>query len=189
MQVRLKILITIIILIALFSAHLVNAQRNTTSRIRINSGDNIDFLFRTFNDMQNGKSFNNWTTIYIYFNDTTPGPTPAGSGWQLEFRADDTDFVGVGGNTLNLAILELKASGPATGPNGETITYSNTTELQDVDQVLILGDIQNQGNGPYSDNFFISYYCGQQISLGGESVWSQKGDYYNVNIIFTLSPQ
>lgn len=182
--------ISIIVCLALLFISIdILAQNNVTARIRINSGDNIDFLLRSFNDLQNGKSFDNWTTIYIYFNDTItgPNPNPAGSGWKLEFEADDAQFNGVSGNTLNLAILELKASGPANGPNGETITYSAETELQQTAQTLILGDNQTDGSLPYSDNFFVSYYCGQQISVNGESVWGEKGDYYNVNIIFTLS--
>jgi hypothetical protein len=167
-----KIQLIVSLLFILLVSNKIEAQNNVTARIRVNSGDNIDFLLRTFNDLQNGKSLDTWTTIYIYFNDTVLGPNPngIGSGWKLDFEADAANFVGIESNTLPLAVLELKASGPANGPDGEIITYSAEKELQLLPQTLILGNNQTDGTKPYSDNFYISYYCGQQISVNGESV-------------------
>ena len=39
---------------------------------------------------------------------------------------------------------------------------------------------------PFEEDILIHYYCGQELSVDGEPVWDKQGDYYIINIIFTL---
>lgn len=157
----------IIIIMFFLSGHIVFSQ-NTTSRLTIESGGSVNFFFNSFLKYSNGITYSDWTKLDVYYNDTTDaGGLGIHPTWKLDVKALSPTIDGDAGNTLTLDVIEIEA----TGDPGST----GLNALSAADVSLITGGVAG------ISTIFISYSCGKNVSLMGESP-----DYYVVDIVFTL---
>ncbi len=154
-------------------------SQNTTSRLTIESGGSLNFYFNSLSKYKNGIAFNDYTKLRIYYNDTTnTGGAGIFPNWKLDVKANSPTIDGDAGNTLNLNTIEIEAS-QLIGVAG---TLAGIQALTNSDVSLITGaDITDPGTA----TVFISYYCGQSLTVTN-NLLGKNPDYYVVDIIFTL---
>ena len=171
------------VILIIISFLTINAQ-NKTSRLTIEKGGSVYFHFNSLKKIETGIVYSDWTTLSVYFNDVTGGgllnPT---SKWALDVKANTPTIVGDNGvgQFLNLNVIELEASGV-----GADVTYTGKRTLTNADDKLAGGIVTEDldaSTSPDTRSINITYYCGENIPLIGEST-----GYYVVDIIFTLRP-
>ncbi len=144
-----------------------------TSRLRIESGSSVYFYFNSYEKIKNGIVYKDWTKLSIYYNDSTNVTQ-----WILEAST----YNGVNSiqsetsnaaNDLDLATIELKASGDALN------TYKVLSPLSAVGDWLAYGPETSPG----TTKVYITYQCGVNSSY---TLWGKKTDYFYVDIVLTL---
>ncbi len=146
-----------------------------TSRLRIESGSSVYFYFNSWDKIKNGITYNAWTKLSIYYDD----PSVVGGNWELTAKANTNTIVsetGIPANNLNLATIELVASGNASN------MYQPLFPLSAIDTRLALGP----ETAPATTSVQITYQCGVNDSY---TLFGKKTDYYYVDIILTLRPK
>ncbi len=174
-----KIIILIVSFLFFFPAYKGYSQ-NTTSRLTVESGGSLNFYFNSLEKYKNGISYNDWTRLRIYYNDTTnTGGVGVFPNWKLDVKAASATIDGDAGNTLNLNTIEIEASQLI----GVTGTLTGIHALTNADVSLITGGAIT---APGTATVFISYYCGQSRTVLNNNLLGKNPDYYVVDIIFTL---
>ena len=140
-------------------------------KLRVMTGNSVEFYFNDLGDFKNGISLDNYTTIEVNYNDTISGglPNPAGVGWELDVRSLSASIQSVdSGETLPLNVIEMRVF-----HNAATTTYT----LNSVDTEIATGpDLVN-----YSDNVIISYDIGKTNPIDIVS-----NERFVVDLFFTL---
>jgi len=139
------------------------------ARLNISSGSSVNFYFNSYQKYVNGISLTDFTTLSIDYKDTTVLNTFPH--WRLDCKALTPTINGDAGNILNLNYIELQATGAGTS--------TNIQFLNNIDVTLLNQAVETAAGSPAT--VFISYYCGVTNSLLGKN-----GDYYVVDILFTL---
>jgi len=96
------------LLIFFISCLTINISAQTTSRLRVESGGTIYFIFNSFDKYENGIVSPIDTRFSIFFNDPL---TPALK-WKLTAAAQAINIKGTGSNSLDLKTIEMQSSGP-----------------------------------------------------------------------------
>lgn len=166
----------ILLTIALSYPIFLKGQNNVTSRIRVIRGANLVFNFSTYNRYASGISYENYTYLQLYFNDTIAGglPNPSGLGWKLTVRALQPNIAGTWGGYLNLNTIRMRVLFNSIEYGPFTLTSSDQTLVSGNDLLNFTGTVQ------------ISYDCG---TLPANNLINQLPDTYVVDLEFTLSPQ
>jgi len=138
------------------------------ARLNISSGSSVPFYFNSYQKIANGITYTDYTKLSVTYNDTTALHTFPH--WRLDVKALNPTIDGDGGNTLNLDILELSATGAG-------IT-TGIRPLTTVDDALLTGAIET---GAGTATVLITYYCGVTNILLGKNP-----DLYVIDILFTL---
>ncbi len=116
------------------------------------SGTNIQFIFSSLLNYNNGIELNGWTRLKIKYKYTGK------NGWQLLVRANDTHlrYEGDASNDIPVGNLELISS--VTSSDDATTVITNPFNTSDLDQILVTGD----GGDPNQVNvdIIISYRIG-----------------------------
>ncbi|NPA67259.1 MAG: hypothetical protein GXO50_01485 [Chlorobi bacterium] len=173
-------LVTVVLLFELYGY-----GQNTTSRLTIQSGGSLSFYFNSLDKYKNGIAYPNWTSLRIYYNDTTDtGGTGTYPTWKLDVKALSSSLTGDAGNTLDLDLIEIEAAS-VTGVTNATLTGIHALSDSDVSLVTD-GDITDPGTA----TVMINYYFGQSKTISGNGLTDQNPlpnpDYYTVDILFTL---
>ncbi len=170
-----------------FIAFFSIAQRNITSRLQIEAGSSVYFYFNSFNKINNGISYNDWTKLSVYYIDVDGGGASNNTRWALDVKANDSDIRGEAGNTLDLRTIQIEAD-YISGSNDGTTTYLNDgvgVELSDTDENLVDKGLETGAvDGPTKVS--ISYHCGKNA---GYELIGEEPDFYFIDIIFTLRPE
>lgn len=159
-------------------SNLLVGQNNITSKIRILRGSNVGFNFNSYNRIQNGITYNDFTQLQLYFNDTVAGgiPNPTSQGWQLTVRALQPNISG----SMTTSTLPLESIKITIKKNG--INYG-PYDLGATELLLIDGP-----DATLNDNVEVSYSCGTDSNPNYNMI-NKVPDYYVVDIEFTLKPQ
>ncbi len=137
-------------------------------RLTITKGGNIEFIFDSADDIQNGVPTSFGT------NYETKGIISSSRNWDLNLRVDETSFIGEDGTTLDLNVIDFQVTPP---PN---TTASAITVLQQTITKLL----ENTGGNIGTDlKFGIQWRCGAGTNKIPGSTVSQR---YSANIILTL---
>jgi len=158
-------------------------SQNTTSRLTIISGGNVNFYVNSFDKYNNGISYPNWTTVNIYFVDTLADGSQTGLKWKLDAKAMANNIGGILGN-LPLNTIELEA---ADG-GGPSAAYSPVFALQNSDVSLVTGGTQTDLIIPVLTTVNITYHCGKSLTIAN-SLFGKPADYYSIDILLTLGPE
>jgi len=62
-------------------------SQNITSRLSLQSGGNIYFVFNSIEKYNNGISYTDWTKVKVYFIDTTNTGSQNPTKWKLSVKA------------------------------------------------------------------------------------------------------
>ena len=170
-----------IVVVTLLILRLSIQGQQTTARLTINSGGSVNFYVNTFDKYQNGITYNNWTTVTVYFIDTLAGAIPTGMLWKLDVKAMAGNISGTLGN-LNLNTIELVA----THGGGPAATFSPVFALSAIDQSLVTAGAQTNVAVPVLTTVNITYHCGKSITVADNSLLGKMPDYYAVDIQLTL---
>lgn len=149
--------------------------QNITKRVRVVSGGSISFAFNSINDYTNGKIYNNWSRLNIFFIDTTNvGGDGISTGWELLVRANQS-IIDSDNGVLNLPLSTIEIT-PSTVIPGATPT---SITLTDSDQTIISG--VDPGATFVEGEIVISFDCGTIIPLLGK-----KPEFYSADLVFTI---
>jgi len=147
-----------------------------TSRLRIESGSSVYFYFNSWDKIKNGITYDNWTKLSIYYDDTDI----VDGKWELTALAKTSYIVSETGNhpadDLELATIELVA----TGDNANW--YDALSPLSAIETRLAYGP----ETSPNTTKVYITYQCGVNATY---TLWGKKTDYYYVDILLTLRPK
>ena len=169
-----------VVFILIFCSFTMDSQ--VTSRLRIQSGNNINFNFQLLDHYRNGREFLNWTRITVFFVDLGDPLRE----WKLSVSALSPQIDGDAGNSLPLNTIEFSITGddPFATYNNDLIHAVlgaiDTDLVENGQQTLIPGILTNLN---------VSYYCGRSIYVPDNSLINQRPDYYYVEILFTLGPE
>lgn len=172
------------ILILLFLGLQIFSQ--ITKRLAVQSGGNIQFIFDTFYEYNNGVTYTDWTNLKVYYIDTTSGSQDfLNDKWKLSVKATDPNLYGSLANSLLVnETIELNVWG-----DDATATYpylATKWQLDDSDRDVVTDGRQTDLAAPVLTNIYITYHCGK---VTGHSLLGKPPDYYNVEIVFTLDTQ
>ncbi len=146
--------------------------QNDTCNIKILRGSSVSFHFNSYNRIQNGITYNDFTHLQLNFNDTRP----TSQGWELTVRALQTSIEG-SMTTFTLPLesimIMVKKGGEERGP-----FFLGTTPLSIFD-----GSDATLNN----EKVEISYLCGTVTNPN--KMINKVPDYYVVDIEFTLEPK
>jgi hypothetical protein len=152
-----------------------------TSRLTIQSGNDVNFNFQLLDHYENGVEYLNWTRATVFFEDLGD---PLNE-WKLSVKATTPNIVGNAGNTLPLNTIEFSVTGddPAATYNNDiahaVLTAVDTNLIENGQQTLIAGVLTN---------IDISYYCGRSLYVADNSLLGSTPDYYYVEVQLTLGP-
>ncbi len=138
------------------------------ARLNISSGSSVNFYFNSYQKYQTGITYNDFTKFVVYYKDTTVANSFPN--WRIDVKALTPQINGDGGNTLNLDILELQATGAGTSAGYQFLTNTDIS--------LLTGAAET---APGTVTVSVSYRCGVTNSLLGKNP-----DYYVVDLLFTL---
>lgn len=160
----------------------LSANSQVTSRLTIQSGNDINFNFQLLDHYQNGVSYNNWTRLTVFFEDLGDPLRE----WKLSVQAMTPNIQGDAGNNLPLNTIEFNITGDdplATynnnAANAVLTSLANRNLVEDGQQTLIPGVLTN---------LFITYHCGKSVYVAN-SLIGNNPDYYYVEVLFTLGPE
>ncbi len=136
-------------------------------RLTITKGGNIEFVFNSADDIQNG------VPSAFGTNYETKGIISSSRNWNLDLRVDEANFIGEDGSTLALNVVDFEVTTP---PN--TVPSTTTVLQQEISKLLE----NNGGNIGTNLEFGIKWRCGKANPIPGATV-SQR---YSANIILTL---
>jgi hypothetical protein len=138
------------------------------ARLNISSGGSVNFFFNSYQKYVTGITYNDFTQLTVEYNDTTAANIFPH--WRIDVKSLNPNIVGDAGNTLDLDVIELSATGAGTSAGIQPLGISDVS--------LITGAVET---GIGTSTVSVSYYCGVTKSLIGE-----EADYYVVDILFTL---
>ncbi len=177
-------LCTIIIVVGLITLNTTTVDgQNISRKLTVISGGNLPFSFNTLKHYKEGFTYNDWTNLVVFYNDTAnytpgfPGLPGDSDGWEVTVRAQ-TDFISASGYLpFDLSILKLRVENISIPDDPST----DDIDLSDSDQPIIWnrGSILN-----VSGSFKISY----DFALPPNTVLGFMPDFYTVNLIFTIKP-
>lgn len=147
-----------------------NSNSQVTSRLTIESGSSVYFYINSFDKLENGMSYIDWTQLTVFYEDTA-----AVSTWTLDVGALSDKIYGGGTNELELATIELEVSGDIAN------TYPVPIRAPLVEQAV--AKVLATGPETSSSSISISYYCGTNAIY---KLLAKAPDYYTVDIQFTL---
>ncbi len=170
--------IILINVLLLFSTVSVEGQ-NITSRLTIQKGGSLNFPFNSYEKMEDGIAYNNWTRLTVFFADSTTIPPDANDHWELLVAARTTQIDGDGSIFMPLNKIEVRVDddGSGTAISGTWVVITDTFPSGQ----KIIG---NGANETDVDNITISYRVG-----GTNAVLGAESGYYNVDLIFTLQKE
>ena len=142
-------------------------------------GSHVTFNFNSISDFNNGITKNNHTMLGLQFADSAGGFE---TGWNVSVKASDANFEASGGaNTMNLDVLEIKATDAGSVP----ALGGNFTGWQ----ILTIGEVNLYEHPTREDRFStstqvnISYQCGVTNKIIGSN-----SDYYETELEIYLRP-
>ncbi|MBI9066916.1 MAG: hypothetical protein JEZ09_06465 [Salinivirgaceae bacterium] len=155
----------------------ISICQNITSRITILQGSSVNFVFDSYSDIENGITYEDFTEIRIYFNDTTDlgAPNPVSNGWELDVRANSATFEpDYGVTTLPLNTMQLRTYyySTAYGPfdlGAADIEIAIWENLKPVINVV--------------ESIIISYDFGTVV---GRKLDGYGSDFFSTDLIFTV---
>jgi len=170
----------IAILILLFLQTYCLSGQNISLRLRVVSGGNVSYIFNSLKKYEAGITYEDWTRLQIFFNDTTdvgdPGPS---TGWELKIKATTSGIMSDGGNpNLDTELIEIRPKITAGG-NSTNVNLTNIN-LTNGFQTIVEGD----GNQIILEEVFISYDCGVNPFY---KILNNPPDFYYVDLEFKIS--
>lgn len=160
----------------------LNGQ-NISLNLRVVSGGNISYIFNSLTKYQTGITYEDWTRLQIFFNDTTNAgdPSPSTTGWELKVRAIQNGIMSDGGN-LNLDTELIKIRPRITAGGNSTNVNLTNINLTNGFQTIVEGD----GNQIILEEVFISYDCGVDPS---PKILNNPPDFYYVDLEVKIFPK
>lgn len=153
---------------------------NPYGGISIRKGGSVQFYFNSFQKMDDGVSYNNWSRLYITYNDTSDlGVQSSDVNWYLTVKANTSQLDGETGEIMNLNVIEIKTSGGDANVN-YTDDLSGDVILSTSEEIIVDSDFTNR-NSEYTGYVDVTFRCGVS-----NAVSSYKPDFYVVDLIFTL---
>jgi hypothetical protein len=151
-----------------------------SARLTTMIGSHVTFNFNSISDFNSGIIKNNHTMLGVHFVDSSGGVSV--SGWNISVKASDANFEASGGaNTMNLDVLEIKATDAGSVP----ALGGNFTGWQ----ILTIGEVNLYEHPTREDRFStstqvnISYQCGVTNKIIGSN-----SDYYETELEIYLRP-
>ncbi|HPW65594.1 MAG TPA: hypothetical protein PLS84_00780 [Salinivirgaceae bacterium] len=138
-------------------------------KIRVLGGANVGFNFNTYNRIQNGITYNDFTKLELNSNGT-----PAPNGWELTVRALQAN-IGGSMTTYFLPVESIKVKAKKDG-----VEYTSY-DLGTGEQTIISGPETTLDKVIVE----ISYSCGTDSDPNYKMI-NKVPDYYAVDIEFTL---
>jgi hypothetical protein len=163
----------ILLIFLLICVSYLNAQNNVTSRVQVLNGAGLDVYFYRLADYSAGITFDNYTRLGVYFNDTiaTGIGNPAGNGWQLKIKPDGDLQSLFTTSSIPIDVVDIRVLHNAIETN-----------------FTLVGGEQIIASGPdkvaYGDVIVISYDIGKTNPINVVS-----NERYAVNLEFILEPQ
>lgn len=170
----------IAILIPLFLQTYCLSGQNISLRLRVVSGGNVSYIFNSLKKYEAGITYEDWTRLQIFFNDTTDvgGPGPS-TGWELRVKATTSGIMSDGGNP-NLITKSIGIR-PKISPGGNSASVELTDiNLTDGFQTIVEG----VGKQNIKEEVFISYDCGVNPLY---KILNNPPDFYYVDLEFKIS--
>ncbi len=139
-------------------------------RLTITKGGNIEFVFKSADDITNGLGP---SAAYV-----TTGTVVATQAWDLNLITDAAQFDNEGG-TANIG---LDVVGYTTATSGTGTPLAAVTDLANANQVIV-----DAGGVTTNDTFTINWECGTAATTSTIPA-TQASGRYTVNVMLSLGP-
>jgi hypothetical protein len=174
------------IVIFLFIVQTAYSQTRLILGINLPRGRSVDFVFKSFSEIKNGKSFGvpgiGYTEVYIYL-DTIGFYTPEIKGWELIAYANTPNLEPVAG-IIPMNLNEIYLNITMTQGAGSIIS-ARAPLSSDPNNVIADGLIGDGINGGVEWTVTIAYDCGVDNPKG---LAEYPSDYYYNDIIIYIRP-
>lgn len=189
-----------LIVVLFFSFHQSNlfAQcpplSNGCVRITIYGGGDVEFIFNSINDYNNGITLNNWSLIGIGITE----PAANYNGWTVSVSAQDADGDGalngsIGANTILLSDIQVRATPVGACPSCNFLGSLWVNLVGQPASTVIVNSSSDPACPcppgilttlvPATNQINISYRCGV---VPAKSMMSRPADFYSDNLYFDI---
>lgn len=139
-------------------------------RIKVTSGNNLEFNFNSYSKLKNGIQYDDFTTIKVSFSDVDEHGAYTSTGWRLSVNASSDDLIpDFGTRHLPLSIIEMKF-----------VHNSEVKQYPLAKAVTIVDDVHQNPTNDYT--YKVSYSCGMN-----EELMNVTSDYFSTDIMFTVT--
>jgi hypothetical protein len=151
--------------LAIFLINTNSVAQNLTIQMELSTGSQIEYFFKTQTDFTAGLTKTNYSTIDIYFNDSTDAglPNPGRIGWRLRAKIDNAVLSSYfGTQTIPASTLEIEAIdvyGNGTGAWNTLSSSYQTIATWDAVNMTVLNSLEK---------ITLSFRCGNSVGLGSE---------------------
>jgi len=161
--------VKLVVLLLLLTVNQAFAQSQSL-RIKVTSGNNLEFNFNSYAKLKNGIQYDDFTTIKVSYSDVDENGDYTSTGWRLSVNALSDDLIpDFGTRHLSLDIIEMKF-----------VHDFDVKQFPLSRAESIVDDVHQNPTNDYT--YKVSYSCG----INGEMM-NVISDNFSTDIMFTVT--